>query len=177
MWTEFKPAIRFLLIFIGIYIGGNVVYGLWINSFDGTPDTMTYSVTKQTAAVLNTAGYGLNAMRNTQGPTVFLRNENKTILNIYEGCNGINVMIVFVSFLLAFGGSARKLSWFAPAGLVIIHLANIARIVLLYFVAIEFSNYFYYVHKYVFTAIIYLIVFLLWAIWVIRINARRGAKA
>ena len=81
-------------------------------------------------------------------------------------------MIVFVAFLVAFGGQRKKLSWFLPAGMVIIHLSNIARIALLYFVAVGYQHYFYYVHKYVFTAAIYVIVFLLWVIWVVKINGK-----
>jgi len=97
--------------------------------------------------------------RNTHGPTVLLSNDVKVILSVYEGCNGINVMIVFVAFLAAFGGSLKKMSWFLPAGIILIHLSNLARIILLYFVAVGYRHYFYYVHKYIFTAVIYMMVF------------------
>ena len=161
-----------MLIFLGLYLGGNVMYGLWIAYYKGSPDPATWAVTYQTSKVLHQVGYPVEMVENTQGPTVFLKNDGKIFLNIYEGCNGINVMIVFVAFLVAFGGQRKKLSWFLPAGMVIIHLSNIARIALLYFVAVGYQHYFYYVHKYVFTAAIYVIVFLLWVIWVVKINGK-----
>ena len=172
MWKEFKPAFRFLFVFLGLYLVGNVLYGLWIESHEYLPDPATVEVTRQTSKVLNLLGYRTTASVNTQGPTAFLSNDVKIILTTYEGCNGINVMIVFVAFLAAFGGSLKKLSWFLPVGIVLIHLSNLARIVLLYFVAVGYHHYFYYVHKYVFTAAIYVMVFALWIVWV-RINGNQ----
>jgi exosortase/archaeosortase family protein len=58
--------------------------------------------------------------------------------------------------------------WFIPAGLIVIHIFNLGRISLLYFVAQRYEEYFYLFHKYFFTAIIYVVVFLLWALWVLK---------
>src|SRR5258706_1124407 len=172
MWKEFKPAFRFLFIFVGLYLAGNIVYGLWIESYAYLPDPGTREVTRQTSNVLNVLGYHTTSTENTQGPTAFISNDVRIILTMYEGCNGINVMIVFVAFLAAFGGSLKKLSWFLPVGIVLIHLSNLARIALLYFVAVGYHHYFYYVHKYVFTAAIYVMVFALWIVWV-KINGNQ----
>ena len=177
MWKEFRPALRFLFIFVGLYLAGNIIYGLWIESFLELPDPATKAVTVQTSAILNRLGYTTTVQENTQGPTVFLSNEVKIVLNVFEGCNGINVMIVFVAFLAAFGGSGKKLAWFLPGGIVLIHLSNLIRLILLYVVAVGYQRYFYYVHKYIFTAAIYIMVFALWIIWV-KINGRpKEAKA
>jgi exosortase family protein XrtF len=172
MWKEFKPAFRFFFIFLGLYLAGNIVYGLWVESYDGLPDPATWEVTRETSNVLNQLGYHTTPAKNTQGPTAFLSDDVQIILTTYEGCNGINVMIVFVAFLAAFGGSLKKLTWFLPAGMVLIHVSNLGRIVLLYFVAVGYHHYFYYVHKYVFTAAIYVIVFVLWILWV-KINGKQ----
>ncbi len=86
-------------------------------------------------------------------------------------------MIVFAAFLAAFGGSMKKLGWFLPLGIVLIHLSNLARIILLYVVAVGYQHYFYYVHKYVFTAAIYAMVFALWIVWVKINGERKEAKA
>jgi exosortase family protein XrtF len=173
MWKEFKPAFRFLFIFLGLYLVGNVLYGVFIESFGSSPDPITEIVAYQSASILRASGIAVNAVQNTQGPTVFLRNEVKMILNIYEGCNGLNVMIVFIAFVVAFGGNYKRMSWFIPAGLLIIHLFNLIRITLLYIVAISYQHYFYYIHKYIFTGVLYGIVFALWYLWITRINRRK----
>ena len=54
-------------------------------------------------------------------PTTQLICDGKSVLAIYEGCNGINVMIIFVAFLVAFGPLNKALLWFVPVGLIILH--------------------------------------------------------
>jgi exosortase family protein XrtF len=166
--SEFKPSLFFLLRFLGVYFIGNIHYGLYVESFDHDPDTLTHVVTNQTAACLRALGFDVMARDNTQGPTVLLETANEIVLSVYEGCNGLNVMIVFIAFMVAFGGPIRKMIWFIPAGLIVIHIFNLGRISLLYFVAQRYEEYFYLFHKYFFTAIIYVVVFLLWFVWVAR---------
>ncbi|HEX5169280.1 MAG TPA: exosortase family protein XrtF [Cyclobacteriaceae bacterium] len=166
---EFKPSIYFLLRFLGVYVAGNLLYGLYVESFGDDPDPLTHMVTYQTARCLQNFGFDTTARDNTQGPTVFLETDNEIVLGVYEGCNGLNVMIVFVAFMVAFGGPVKKMLWFIPAGLLIIHIFNLGRISLLYFVAQRYEEYFYLFHKYFFTAIIYIVVFLLWTFWVLKI--------
>lgn len=165
--SDFRPALRFLATFIGVYVVLNVVYGAWVSSYGTRPDPMTVWVSRQTAGVETTISDACNSELNEKGPTVFLRDETgRTVLNVFEGCNGLNVMVVFIAFVLAFGGTAKKMLWFIPAGLVIIHLSNLVRLLFLYYLADTKSHYFYYFHKYFFTGAIYLIVFILWWVWV-----------
>src|SRR5689334_1239824 len=102
----------------------------------------------QTSTVLNACGENTEVIDSDRGPTVWLEREDKIVLNVYEGCNGINVMIVFVAFIVAYGGSVKATLWFVPLGLIVIHLFNLIRIALLYVVAQHYQSYFYYVHKY-----------------------------
>jgi len=176
MWKEFKPALRFLLIFVGLYFIGNLVYGFFISFKGNTPDEITNLVAHQSAWILNNFfGNEVNAVLNLSGPTVFLKTGESVVLNIYEGCNGINVFIVFVAFIVAFNGNLKRLFWFIPFGILILHLSNLLRIVFLYWTAVRFHRYFYYVHKYIFTGVIYAVVFILWIIWVYSLNDKKKA--
>jgi exosortase family protein XrtF len=135
---------------------------------------MTYLVAHQSAWILNNVfGYEVIPVLNSEGPTVFLKVGEYVVLNIYEGCNGINVLIVFSAFIVAFNGNTRKLLWFIPFGILIIYASNLLRLVFLYWTAMNFQSYFYYVHKYVFTSIIYAVVFVLWLIWVYQLNDKK----
>lgn len=178
MLKEFKPAFLFLARFLGIYILGNLLYGFYIESYRPHPDWLTHEATQQTSIFLRWCGQQTSADINLYGPTVFLKASGETVLNVFEGCNGLNVMIVFLAFVIAFGGPRKKMAWFIGAGLLILHLANIGRISLLYVTARQFQDYFYYIHKYFFTAILYVIVFSLWALWIFKFNdsATRGKK-
>lgn len=177
MWKEFRPAIRFVGLFVGIYLAGNILYGLYISSNENHPDAFTKIIAHQTALALNGCGFEVRDEVNLDGPTVFLKTGTRTILNVYEGCNGINVLIVFISFLFAFGGLAKMYAWFIPFGALIIHGANIVRIAMLYWVAIGHQRYFYYVHKYLFTGVIYLVVIVLWFFWISKANGQRKVSS
>jgi exosortase/archaeosortase family protein len=85
----------------------------------------------------------------------------------------MNTMIIFVAFMVAFGPLNKAIAWFIPMGLVIIHIANLGRILMLFFVAEYRPDAMYFIHKYVFTAALYLIIFGLWLLWLNRLKRSR----
>lgn len=174
---EFKPALLFLGKFLAIYFAGNILYGVYVESYGSRPDAVTSLVTSQTAWFLNLAGYHATWENVPDMPKVAMKEAGDVVLYVFEGCNGLNVMVVFIAFLFAFGGPARWLALFIPAGIVLIHFVNLLRIGLLYHLALNNSNQFYYYHKYFFTGTMYLVVFCLWFLWVIRFHEKRNVKA
>jgi exosortase family protein XrtF len=163
---EFAPTILFLVKFLVIYLVGNFMYGLYVTAYEPAPDPATHWVTDQTALTLTAFGWPTVAESRKDKATTELSHEGKRILAVYEGCNGINVMVIFVAFLFAFGPVNKQLAWFIPVGLLIIHLMNLARITLLFWVSIYMKEYMYFTHKYFFTAMLYVVVFILWVWWV-----------
>lgn len=176
MINEFKPALRFLGTFVGLYLVMNLLYGVWITTYD-TADPATVLVTRQSSMLLNWLGEETHTQPKVNKPTISILKDSHIVINVFEGCNGINVAIVFVAFIMAFGGNQKKMLWFIPLGLAVIHVANLLRVSGLFLMAEYFRNYFYYVHKYAFTASIYLIVFFLWWWWIEKVNriSIRGA--
>ncbi len=169
-WRENLPALKFLGIFLGVYLVGNLLYGFYIEWNYPLADQLTIWVSSQSSLLINLLlGKETKSVVSLVSPIVLLLENAKTILRIYEGCNGINVMIVFVAFILAFSGLSKRGGVFILIGLIIIHLANLFRITMLFWVAKNYENYFYYVHKYVFTAALYVIVLGLWWMWVYKI--------
>lgn len=176
MIREFRPALMFLGKFLALYLAGNILYGIYIESSGNRPDGLTRIVTVHTVVLLNISGYQITTENHPSEPKVRLKHQQVPVLNIFEGCNGINVMIVFVAFVVAFGGPVRKMMLFIPAGLMIIHFSNLLRLALLFYLADHNNEQFYYYHKYFFTATLYLVVFALWAVWVIRFNEKQNIK-
>jgi exosortase family protein XrtF len=175
---KFNPALRFLLIFIGVYVAGNILYGIYIEAYKPQPDPATVWVSFQATAIVNLLGDSSDAIVNDQSPNVLIVKEGKTILRVFEGCNGINVVIVFGSFLLAFGGRTKIMAGYFITGCLVLHAANLLRILLLYYTAIHRPLFFYYFHKYFFTALLYVVVFALWIIWTrIKMGTRGTAQA
>jgi exosortase family protein XrtF len=170
-WTEireFKPTILFLVKFAGFYLVCNLLYGVVITAYYPKPDPATRVVTSQTSSVLSACGWDVGTIDNERKPTTSIVYGGKRILAVYEGCNGINTMIIFLAFMVALGPYTRAMAWFIPLGLVAIHLTNLARIGLLFYVSQYQPEFMYFTHKYLFTAILYFVVFLLWVWWVRR---------
>jgi exosortase family protein XrtF len=165
MLREFRSTIFFLVRFVSFYVVANLLYGLWVDSFEPRPDPATHVATQNAALVLEMLGWDTLVKNNPAKPKTHLIWNNRNIVSVFEGCNGINVAIVFMSFLVAFGPINRKLIWFTLVGLVIIYVVNVLRIVFLFVVTIRLPDYFYLAHKYLFTASIYVIVFTLWLWW------------
>lgn len=165
---EGKGVFIFLVIFLGLYLGLNILYGVWISSYGNRADILTQLITRQTSMLLNVVGEETSVLPASNKPNVEIIKAGQKVIGVYEGCNSVNVMIVFVAFVAAFKGTWKQLLWFVPVGLAIIYLANLIRVGLLYFIAAYWSHYFYYFHKYLFTAFIYFIVFMLWLGWMKR---------
>jgi exosortase family protein XrtF len=168
-WTrlkEFKPTIFFLLKFVGLYLVLNVFYGMYVTSFNPRPDPVTRWVTEQTGALLSWVNHPTQTIHQLKKATSTIRHHGHAIVSVYEGCNGVNIVIIFISFLFAFGPYIRKMIWFIPLGILIIHFFNLVRIAGLFLITLYKPQWTYFLHKYLFTAFIYVVVFLLWFWWV-----------
>src|SRR5688500_16962562 len=108
-FREFKPTIFFLGKFLGLYIAGNLAYGLFVTAYEPRPDPATRTVSEQTGFVLTTCGWPVDVYDHHRKATSMLRYDEREILAVYEGCNGLNTMIIFVAFIIAFGPINKKL--------------------------------------------------------------------
>ena len=165
--AEYKPAILFLLRFLGIYIIGNILYGLWIISYN-VADPFTIMVTEHSAILLELVGYNASTYAWPEVPSVALLLNGSTVVNVYEGCNALNVSILFLAFLFAYKGTMNRTIAFGLLGLIAIYVFNLLRVAALFLVAEYFPDQLYLMHKFVFTGVIYAFVFFLWFLWVKR---------
>lgn len=175
MLNEFKPVVFFLLRFLGIYLAGNLCYGLFVTYYHPGVDPITFSVTQQVSWLLNLFGYQTLVTTVADKHVADLQTPLLTALSVYEGCNGVNVWIIFCAFLFAMGPIKKQIFYFLGWGTLAIHLSNLLRLSFLFFVSVYLPNFWYFMHKYLFTAIIYLVVFTLWIVWV-RMHTSKNGK-
>jgi exosortase family protein XrtF len=166
---EQKAILLFLLKFIGLYLVLNTAYGFWISSYDPLPDPLTVSVTYQTVGLLSLAEDNVAVGERANSPSVPILQNGKSIVSVFEGCNSVNVMIVFVSFIVAFTGTLKKTVLFGLVGIVLIYIFNLFRVGMLFFIAKYYPHSLYFFHKYLFTGLLYVMVFFLWYFWVKKI--------
>ena len=156
-----------------MYIGLSIVYKLYLNASVGSqyyPDYVTNLVAYQSEALLNTVGYNTEVARHPDEPSMKLLVNGKYIAKIIEGCNAISVIILFISFVIAFSGKLKTTVLFLLTGSVLIYAVNLVRIVILSIGLYHYPWRSESLHTVIFPAIIYGMVFLLWMLWVNRFS-------
>jgi exosortase family protein XrtF len=166
-FTLYKPFLIFLASFFGTYILLTFFYQLFLNGFENTKvDTITRFVAQNTEEVISWFYQSLRIEEVANEPFFSINFQDKSVAVIVEGCNGISVIILFISFIVAFSGSLKNTLLFIFGGSLIIYIVNIFRIVLLTILMLHFPAQEPVLHGVVFPLIIYGIVFILWVIWV-----------
>ena len=166
---QYKPFLLFLGKFIVSYMILTFIYQTYLNRFDeknAEVDSFTQLVAEQSAAVLSWFDSKSYALPHLTEPTVKLFYKGKYISRIIEGCNALSVVILFISFVIAFTGKLKKTILFILFGSILIHILNIGRIALLCAALYNLPQYEHLLHGVIFPLVIYGVVFLLWVIWV-----------
>lgn len=171
MLKEFRPTIYFLVKFGLIFTIGSLLYSSYVSSYQKlespVPDPFTNWVAEQTNGILRGIGYDAYLWYPEDEPIVviYIKGYENDNVAFYEGCNGLNILILFVAFVFAFGNRYKRMLWFIPAGILSIHLFNLFRLGFLAVLATWSSSIFHFVHKFAFTGIIYAFVLFLWYLW------------
>ena len=166
---QYKPFLIFLSKFLLTYLVFTIIYQSYLNRFDVTKnevDTFTKIVANQSEMVLSLFDSQSYSMPHLKEPSIKLFYKGKYISRIIEGCNALSVIILFISFVIAFTGKLKQTILFIVIGSLIIHILNIVRIALLCIALYNYPDYEHILHGVVFPLIIYGVVFLLWVIWV-----------
>ncbi|WP_372793115.1 exosortase family protein XrtF [Lutibacter sp.] len=166
-----KTVILFIIKFFGTYVLLFLIYSLYLNKTQKTSDVfscapITKIVAKQTEIVLNTFGYNAKIEQHTEEVSVKLFIDNKFIARIIEGCNSISIIILFISFIVAFSSNFKTTFLFIVFGSLLLYATNVFRIVIISIALYKYPQYEYVLHDILFPLIIYGTTFLLWFIWV-----------
>ena len=157
--------------FIIVYGVLTVSYKLYLDFSDGSqyyPDYFTHVVAKQSEAILNTVGYPAEVWPHENEPSMKVLIHNKYVARVIEGCNSVSIIILFISFMLAFADTLKATAIYILAGSALIYAVNLIRIVILSIGLYHYPWRREELHTVIFPLIIYGMVFLLWMFWVNR---------
>lgn len=166
---KYRPFLVFLGKFFLTYLLLILAYQVFLSQFDAEgfeTDAMTQSVSNQTQDVMAALDYTVELKPSRGEPSVLVVVDGDPVVRIIEGCNAISIMILFAAFIVAFSGSFLRTFGYIVAGILAIHLLNVARIVLLIIGIINYPQYENLLHGVIFPLIIYGFIFLLWVLWV-----------
>ncbi len=173
LFIKYRIVVKFILTFLLVYSVFSLSYRVYLNySGDSKfyPDYVTNLVAKQSRALLESADYRATIIPHPDELSLKLIINEKYVARIIEGCNSVSVIILFVSFIIAFAGSFKTTVLYLLVGSVLIYIANLIRVVILSVGLYHYPWRKDILHTVIFPAIIYGMVCLLWVIWVNRFS-------
>jgi exosortase family protein XrtF len=166
-----KSIIIFLIKFFVTYFLLVTIYNTYLQRSqekEGVYKTasITTLVADQTVKVLTFFDYSVEAVQHDKEVSVKLIIEGKYTARVIEGCNSISLIVLFISFIIAFSGSLKATFFYSLFGSLLIYTINVLRIAFLTVMIYKYPENQEFLHGLVFPAIIYGTIFMLWVIWV-----------
>lgn len=168
-WRAYRREIQFLALFLGILVGGFTL--LSVNAVND------HVIEPFTAGVAQASGVALNVIgQNIEKDGTILRNDEFAV-NIRNGCNGVETMIIFLAAVMAFPASwAARLAGLV-LGILAIQVINLIRVVALFLTGVYFPDFFDSSHTVVWQTVVILFGVFLWIFWANRFAAPPGDPA
>ncbi len=167
--------IKFVLLGGGLYLLWLLVYHLVIKEYTTWDYWLNYSIVYFSNQLFSL--FGVETFIEVESNHVLLMKELSMHGGVWVGdnCNGFKLFSIFSIFILAFPGNIISKIWYIPVGLVIIHFANITRVMALLLINDYNPAYLDFNHNYTFTIFVYGIIFLLWLFWIKRYGLKNEA--
>ena len=100
----------------------------------------------------------------TSNNTLFF--ENNGAVTVLGSCSGLKQFYQWTVLMILFPGPWLKKLWYIPVGIIIIHIVNIIRIVILSVVVIHWPQYWDFIHEWILRPFFYVVIFGMWVLWV-----------
>ena len=157
VWRQHRREITFLVLFLLLLGSSFALISLnWVND---------HAIEPFTAGVARASGAGLNLL----GQHVTLQGTviqgSRFAVNIRNGCNGVEAMLIYLAAVLAFPASWRARLLGLGLGIVAIQAVNLVRVIALYLTGVYFPKLFDASHTVVWQSIVILFGVLLWILW------------
>lgn len=161
--------------FISLFIlKGVVLYLLWFMLYDnwllkdGLVDHFLINhLVNSTSFLLQSFGYTVFEYADAVG----VDGTHGVLIGV--PCNGLSLFALFAGFIIIFPGKWLYKLIYIPLGILLIHIINIFRLVGLALVVVYHPTSLEFNHKYTFTVIVYVFIFLLWIIWVNKFSRKK----
>jgi len=158
-------ANKFILYFIlkaaGVYAVWYMIYDLWLKKSGEFDSWIVDSIVYSAYSILTFFNYDVNIDHHK----LWLVDAKGSVI-VGSGCDGLELYVLFIGFVLIFAGSWKNKVWFIPAGVLVLYYLNVLRIIALALNGVTSVSLLRFNHKYTFTIILYLVTFLGWMIWV-----------
>lgn len=166
-----KAIIVFLVKFFATYFILFGAYSFYLHQTQKKTDVFVCSPVTRTVAehvriVSNMLGYQAEIEQHTEELSIKYLLNGVYVSRIIEGCNSFSIIILFLSFIIAFSGSLKSTILYGLFGGLLIYVVNVLRIIAISILYDKFPEYQNILHDLLFPSIIYGLTFMLWVTWV-----------
>ncbi len=154
------PAGRFLAIYACVLTGGFLIL-----AFRPVND---HVVNPYTTFVANEARVVLNLFGEHAGVSRQVLSSPRFSVAIYNGCNGLEAILIFVSGVLAFPSRWGRKAIGIALGVLAIQVFNVVRVVSLFYIGAMRPQWFSASHTFVWQSLVIVFGVVLWLVWVRR---------
>lgn len=165
IWQLYRREIVFLVLFAVLLGGGFALISLnWVN--DNVIEPFTAGIAKVSGVTLGLLGQDVQ-MRGT------IIESPRFAVNIRNGCNGVEAMLIFLAAVLAFPAPWKSRLGGLVLGILAIQVVNLVRVVVLFLTGAYFPRLFDTSHTVIWQTVVILFSVLLWIFWANRFAAPR----
>lgn len=150
-----------------ILIGWTVLYYGFIKPDGRVDQWLTSQVVNGTKVGLEWLGYDTTLGYANPGESTsrMIYIDGQAVVLVADACNGLELMVLFIGFLLCFPGPWKYKAIIIPLGTLMVFVINVIREVILSLNYKFFQETFDFNHKYTYVFFVYLFVFLIWRYW------------
>ncbi len=177
-----KPLLLFLAKALLLYVTWELLYYNWLVPYSSLDENMTRNLARLSAALLEVWGYTA-VVSNFYHPQGVFGHCNVIVdgipgILIANPCNGLSLIVLFAGFIIAYPGNWKQKAVYILAGSLLVYGINLIRIQVLIFNFLYSQQSFDFNHKYTYTILVYLCIFMLWLNWANRFaNHKRMTAA
>ena len=167
-WRKNRRELTFLILFVVILGGSFTLISVnWVN--DHVIEPFTGGIARVSGATLDLLGQDVRM----QGTII---RGSRFAVNIRNGCNGVEAMLIFLAAVLAFPATWRSRLLGLGLGILAIQVVNLIRVVALFLTGIYFPRLFDASHTVIWQTLVILSGVLLWIFWANRFAAPPSAE-
>jgi len=178
-WKSLSPLQQFAVKGALLFVLWHGLYSLHFEPKGTLDQPLTQWVTQGATTLFNAVGveahYVLEVKDDPNKGMLLYLGERPSV-GVGNPCNGLEVMVLFIGFVLLAPGSWKRKWWFLLLGLSIIYLANAVRVMVLGITFLESPSSFDFHHKYTYKIAVYGVVVLLWMWWVEKLSGGSWKK-
>ena len=164
-----RPEARFLFRFFGILVPAYLLIA-WNPVNDHVIEPFSRTLATLSAFVLNLLGQGVEVIGTVVGSPRFS-------VDINNGCNGVEAMLILLASILAFPASVRARAAGLLTGVLIVQVLNGIRVVSLYLLGLYQPQLFDVFHTAIWQSVIIAAAILFFLVWSTRVGPHRLANA